>query len=235
MIDRELCTPGFTYFLPWRCPECGQGTLEREADMVKHWPARGVEQGIVEGYIFRWDDYGVFSATLKCSNRACGQGVAVLGDYSCHEVAEPPMAYEHRYTVRGFHPALKIIEIPAEIPTPISEALLRSFGLFWSDHQACAGAIRVAIEGIAEHLGQPRIAAGRFVSLGTRLNHLKASHPDIVEAADAIKDVGNDGAHGDTVEHTKLLACYELLEIELRALFNNDASRRQALIDDIRH
>jgi hypothetical protein len=82
--------------------------------------------------------------------------------------------------------------------------------------------------------GQPGIVAGRFVALGTRLKRLKASHPDIVEAAEAIKDVGNVGAHGDTVEQAKLLACYELLEIELRALFNSDASRRRSLIDDIR-
>jgi hypothetical protein len=202
--------------------------------MVKHWPAKGVVQGIEEGHIFRWDAYGVFSGTLKCSSMACSQGVAILGDYSCYEIADPPMAYEHRYSVRAFHPALKLIDVPIGTPAAISDALLRSFGLFWSDQGACAGVIRVAIEGIVEHLGQPRVAAGKFVALGTRLKNLKSHHPQIVEAARAIKGVGNDGAHGDKVEQEQLLACYELLEIELRGLFNNDATRRRALIDDIR-
>jgi hypothetical protein len=63
---------------------------------------------------------------------------------------------------------------------------------------------------------------------------LKATHPDLVDAAGAIKDVGNSGAHGDKVEQAKLLSSYELLEIELRSLFNNDATRRRMLIDDIK-
>jgi hypothetical protein len=63
---------------------------------------------------------------------------------------------------------------------------------------------------------------------------LKATHPDLVEAAGAIKDVGNSGAHGDKVEQAQLLSSYELLEIELRSLFNNDATRRRMLIDDIK-
>jgi hypothetical protein len=133
-----------------------------------------------------------------------------------------------------FHPPLKLIDIPAETPAAISEALTRSFALFWPDYTACAGAIRVAIEALAEHLVQPRIVKGKFIPLGLRLDRLKATHPDIVEAAGAIKDVGNSGAHGDKVEQAKLLSSYELLEIELRSLFNNDATRRRMLIDDIK-
>jgi hypothetical protein len=100
--------------------------------------------------------------------------------------------------------------------------------------RACAGVIRVAIEALAAYLGQPPIVEGKFVLLGTRLKKLKQTHPEVVEAAEAIKDVGNGGAHGNNVEQAKLLSCYELLEIELRTLFNNDATRRRALIDDLR-
>lgn len=233
MIDRKLCTPGFGYFLPWRCPACGQGTLEHEKNMVRHWPAAGVYFAIEEGHIARSDDYGVFSATLKCSNRACMQGVAVLGDYSSYEL-DAQYAYEYRYSVRAFHPPLKLIDVPAATPEAISAALTRSFSLFWSDYGACAGVIRVAIEEIAEHLGQPRSVAGKFVQLGNRLKKLRPNHPEVVEAAEAIKDVGNGGAHGNKIEQAKLLSCYELLEIELRGLFNDDATRRRALIDDLR-
>jgi hypothetical protein len=156
-----------------------------------------------------------------------------LGDYESYELDEHN-TFEHRYSVRMFHPPLKLIGIPAETPTAISEALTRSFALFWPDYAACAGAIRVAIEELAEHLGQPRMVEGKFVPLGRRLDQLQATHPDIVEAADAIKNVGNEGAHGDKVEQAKLLSSYELLEIELRTLFNNDAIRRRMLIDDIK-
>jgi hypothetical protein len=123
------------------------------------------------------------------------------------------------------------MDIPDKlIPESISGALHRSFSLYWRDPQSCAVAIRTAIEGIAEHLGQPAIYKGKFVSLERRLSNLDAQHSDTVEAGKAIKDIGNDGAHGDEVDREKLLTAYELLEIELRRLYNNDSLRRQELI-----
>ncbi|MBX9830244.1 MAG: hypothetical protein K2Y27_35265 [Xanthobacteraceae bacterium] len=118
------------------------------------------------------------------------QGVAVLGDYSCHDL-DHQYAYEHRYSFRTFHPPLKIISVPEGSPAPISEALERSFALFWSDHAACAGVVRVAIEALAEHLGQPRMVGDKFVPFGVRLNNLKSSHPDVAEAGEANKNIGN--------------------------------------------
>jgi hypothetical protein len=55
-----------------------------------------------------------------------------------------------------------------------------------------------------------------------------------VGAAEAIKDVGNVGAHGDAVDQTKLLVALELLEIELRQLFNDDPARRQELVKELK-
>jgi Domain of unknown function (DUF4145) len=235
MIEREHCKGRFTSFPAWRCPACEQGVLECERSGISRWPAKGVVEGIDEGYLFRSDDYGAFSVTTKCSNQRCRQGVAVLGDYSAYELSEPTMAFDIRYTVRGIYPALLLINLPTATPATISTALKRSFGLFWSDEQACAGAIRVAIEGIVEHLGEPRSAQGKFAPLGARLARLRGSHPDVVEAADAIKTVGNDGAHGDAVDQEKLLSCYELLEIELRTMINDDAPRRQELLKKLRN
>lgn len=233
MIDRKLCTPGFGYFLSWRCPVCEQGTLGREKDTIKHWPAAGVYFAIEEGHILRSDDYGVFSATLKCSNMACMQGVGVLGNYSSFEL-DAQYDYEHRYSIRAFHPPLKIIDVPKATSKPIAEALERSFALFWSDYSACASVLRVAIEALAEHLGQRRKVGDKFMPFGVRLNNLKSSHPDVAEAGEAIKNIGNGGAHGDKVEQDKLLTCYELLEIELRKLFSNEEVRRRELIESLR-
>ncbi len=74
----------------------------------------------------------------------------------------------------------------------------------------------------------------KFVPFGNRLNNLKSSHPDVAEAGETIKNIGNGGAHGDKVEQDKLLACYELLEIELRKLFSNEDVRRRELIDGLK-
>jgi hypothetical protein len=199
--------------------------------------ATGVVRAINAGDMDEYDCSGVFSALLVCSNSACGQGVAVLGDYSSRPVLvayieEPQIVYT--YEVRDIHPAILLIDIPANLTAPIAGALQRSFALYWRDPQACAVTIRTAIEGIAEHLGQPSPQNGKFISLEACLNNLDKKHAHIVEAAKAIKDIGNAGAHGDTVDRDKLLTAYELLEIDLRQIFNDDDLRRQTLITKLR-
>ena len=181
----------------------------------------------------RGEDDGVFATVLKCANYECSQGVSILGDYSSRLI-DSSYATEVDYTVRDFHPALLLINVPVSAPEPIKDALQRSFALYWRDPQSCAGAIRTAIEGIAEKLGQPAQLGGRFISLGNRLKKLKATHPDLVEAAEAIKGIGNAGAHGGAVDRPKLLTAFELLELELRRLFSDDATRRQELIQQLR-
>jgi hypothetical protein len=135
------------------------------------------------------------------------------------------------YTVRDIYPAIHLIDISTNVTKPIAEALKRSFGLYWRDPQACAGAIRTAISGACEHLGQAAKQNGKVVQLGIRLRKLSGTHPNLVQAFDVIRDaVGNAGAHGETVDRDKLLTTYELLEIELRSLFSDDSSRRRNLI-----
>jgi hypothetical protein len=233
VIDRRLIQIDVGNFPSWPCPICKAGSLQRGDKQTNRWPASGVWFAIDEGHLDRWDDHGVFSITLHCSNDVCRQGVAVLGDYSCHLVDDDfrRMEIDSSFKIRDVHPAIHIIDIPESLtPEPIAGALHRSFSLYWRDPQSCAVAIRTAIEGIATHLGQSARHNGKFVSLEKRLRNLDIQHADTVEAAKAIKDIANYGAHGDEVDRDKLLTAYELLEIELRRLFNNDSSRRQTLI-----
>jgi hypothetical protein len=233
MIDRRLAHVNVGDFPSWPCPICRVGSLQRGDKPVSRWPHAGVAHAIDEGFIEHSDDRGVFSTTLHCSNSACHQGVAILGDYSCHLIDNDyrQMAVDTIYRVRDIHPAILLIDFSDKLtPEPIAGALHRSFSLYWRDPQSCAVAIRTAIEGIAGRLGQAAKQNGKFVSLEKRLSNLNAQHTDAVEAAKAIKDIGNDGAHGDEVDRDKLLNAYELLEIELRSLFNDDLIRRQELI-----
>jgi hypothetical protein len=151
--------------------------------------------------MMRGDENGVFSTLLKCSNYTCNQGIAVLGDYSS-DIIDASYNTETSYTIRDVYPPIALINIPAGATEPIKRALQRSFGLYWRDPQSCATTLRTAIEGIADAVGHPARQNGRFVNLGTRLKRMKATHPELVGAAEAIKDVGNVGAQGDAVDQT---------------------------------
>jgi Domain of unknown function (DUF4145) len=237
MINRRLCTTKVPWFHPWPCPACKQGTIQslKEGESpIRHWPNTGVAAGIDEGFIERSDDYGVFSATLRCSNYQCQQGIAVVGDYSTSLSGMGMWETERSYEILDIHPAILLIDIPEATPKPIKTSLSSSFPLYWRDPQACAGKLRTAVEDVLEHLGQPRKVRGKFISLAVRLKNLKALHPELAESADILRDLGNAGAHGDQVDRDQLLDSYELFEIELRELFTDDATRRRALITKLR-
>src|SRR6266576_3533945 len=89
MIARGLCKITFEYdtaaeaTLPqWPCPECEPGHLRYSEGSLRLASAATIGYGIDAGYLERWDNYGVFTATMICQNPACQTGVAVMGDFS---------------------------------------------------------------------------------------------------------------------------------------------------------
>jgi hypothetical protein len=249
MISHDLCKVDFTHnqsedlhFPHWPCPACGHGVLQLAGRSSVHFVlSAGMAAHIELDPLGNFEAHGVFCATMVCVNAACRQGVLVTGNYSTHT---PDGMYvvggrydfpvERKYVINAIHPAVRLITIPQSTPPPILAPLTESFALYWGHPQVCAASLRMAIEGITDHLGQPREVNGKFIALAQRLLNLTPQHPTLAKVATAIKDFGNIGAHGNTVEREKLLAAYELIEIELRALFEDMDSRRDILIDQLK-
>ncbi|HEX3486330.1 MAG TPA: DUF4145 domain-containing protein [Micropepsaceae bacterium] len=243
-VEFECDVSGDQNFPLWPCPACDHGVLQLSGGSIKFASSAEIGFAIDEGHLNPWDDRGVFAATLTCANTACWQGVATLGDFS-NDTPDgiymvPGRGFEcrivRRYVVKAIYPALKLINIPKDISNSIVSPLEQSFGLYWTDPQACATAIRIAIEKTADGLGERRLGRNsRTVSLGIHLNDLKVSHPKLMDAFSIItKTLGNAGAHGKPIERNDLLVAYELLEIELQALSNDMSGRRDALIAQLR-
>lgn len=246
MISPDLCKVDFTQdqsedprFPHWPCPACGHGVLQLSGRSIRFALSAGMSFAIDLDPLANFEAYGAFCAIMVCVNDACRQGVVVIGDYSTHTPegmysSGPGRGYEfpveRKYIINAIHPAFRLITIPQQLPPPILPPLEESFALYWGHPQACAASIRTAIEGITDHLGQPREVNGKYIPLAQRLKNLTPQHPDLAKVATAIKDFGNIGAHGNTVEHAKLLAAYELVEIELGLLFEDTDSRRDILI-----
>jgi hypothetical protein len=249
MISHDLCKVEFTQDLPgaphfphWPCPACGHGVLQLSGSSSVHFAlSAGMAAYIDLDHFGNFEAYGVFCATVVCVNEGCRQGVVVIGNYSTHT---PDGMYvvggrwdfpvERKYVINAIHPAVRLITIPQPTPPPILDPLTQSFALYWGHPQVCAASLRMAIEGITDQLGQPREVNGKYIPLAQRLQNLTPQHPTLAKVATAIKDFGNIGAHGNTVEREKLLAAYELIEIELRALFEDTDSRRNILINQLK-
>jgi hypothetical protein len=245
MISHDLCHVDFTQdqredprFPHWPCPACGHGVVQLSAGSMRSPLSAGMATAIDHDLLANFEAYGVFSAAMVCVNEACRQGLVVIGDYYTLTPEGMDSSYnfpvETKYVINAIHPAFRLINIPRQLPPSILTPLEESFALYWGHPQACAASIRTAVEGIADHLGQPREVNGRFIPLAQRLKNLAPQYPDLAKVATAIKDFGNIGAHGNTIEHKKLLAAYELVEIELRLLFEDTDSRRDILIDQLK-
>lgn len=229
------------HFPRWPCPECSYGRLTINRTEMHFGAAARIAEGIEGGYLERWDDYGVFTAILRCDSEGCRQAVAVLGDY--HALARDvgyvigrgiDGRFGRRFTFTSIHPAPNLIAIAAHTPDSIKSAVAKSFSLFWSDLQACAGAMRIAVEEIADHLRPRRTGGNGFsVSLSNHLEDIKTAQPQHAEHVESFKlivrKLGNPGAHGDAVDRDRVIDAYELLEIEIGKLF--EGSRRTELMD----
>jgi len=190
MISHDLCKVDFTLdesedprFPHWPCPECGHGVLQLAGRSIRFALSAGMSFAIDLDPLANFEAYGAFCATMVCVNEACSQGVVVIGDYSTH--TPEGMYYSGRggydfpvarkYVINAIHPAFRLINIPQASPPPILAPLEESFALYWGHPQACAASIRTAMEGITDHLGQPREVNGKFVSLAQRFQKLNTS------------------------------------------------------------
>ena len=252
MISRSLCDVTFErggmgepVFPRWPCPDCGesrQGRLQLRPNSIHYAAAAGVHAGIEGGYLERWDDYGVFAATMVCDSAGCQAGVVILGDYNVTGSIEIfGRSYEddmgRKFTIKFVHKSPPLITIPQTTPEPIAEAVRRSFPLYWSDARACAGSVRIAIEETTDHLvPRPVRPSGAPVPLRQHLNNMRTSHPQHGNHIDAflviVEKLGNPGAHGESVDRDRLLDAYELLEIELGEIFAG--TLRKELINRLR-
>ena len=247
VIDKSLLPPSIEdytdtgpHFPRWPCPECAHGRLTIKRSEMHFGAAARIEEGIEGGYLEHWDDQGVFSGLMYCDSVGCRQAVAILGDYEAlaHDVGYVighgiDGRFGQRFTFRSIYPAPNLIAISARTPDPIKNAVAKSFPLFWSDLQACAGAMRIAVEEIADHLRPRRTSSNGFpVSLGNHLEDIKTAQPEHAEHVEAFKlivqKLGNPGAHGDAVDRDRVIDAYELLEIEIGKLF--EGTRRAELM-----
>lgn len=248
LIDKSLLehsiedyTDTGPHFPRWPCPECTHGRLTLERSQVHFGAAARIDEGIESGYLEHWDDQGVFAAIMRCDAIACRQAVAVLGDYQAlaHDVGYVighgiDGRFGRRFTFRAIHSAPKLVAMASHTPDPIKHAIAKSFPLFWSDLQACAGAMRIAVEEIADHVRPRRSGSnGSPVSLGIHLEDIKTAQPQHADHVEAfrliVRKLGNPGAHGDAIDRDRVIDAYELLEIEIGKLF--EETRRTELMD----
>lgn len=220
---------------PWPCPHCHTGVLVLVKDSIKHVETVASAERSAEPGWSPDDERSTFSCWLKCSVATCEEEVAVIG----RGVVEAEMDHEgdyewvHYYLPKSAWPMPDVFRIHPSCPSDVSKELRASFRLIWSDRNAAAGRLRVALErlltavGVKERVRTP----GKIItlSLHERIVRLEKKQPTIAGHLMAVKWFGNTGAHYSNVSLDDLLAAYGIMEHALDELVNKRAKQVAAL------
>ena len=213
-----------TYCPPWTCPTCKAGTLRlRQKSLIYCETIESLRWHDQEGWGPEHLEF-TFSAWLDCSNDKCKEKLAVTGtggieqEYTGDD--EGSTDWVSHFYPRWIEPPLRIIETPARCPAVVSNALRDAFALYWSQPEACAGRIRVALEALLTHLGVPESevqGSGKSIplKLHRRIELFTKQNEMIGTQLMALKWLGNTGSHGSEVTRGDIIDGLELLEHSL--------------------
>jgi hypothetical protein len=236
----------------WRCPSCDSGDLHIQAETL-HFAetlasrkARGQEEWnpvMDDGRIYR------FSGLLECSNRLCLEVVAISGrrcdlveiDHSVDPDSREDLvdvSYREDFQVDYVSPSPPLIAVPENSPTALKIELDKAFVASWGDLPAAANHARSAVEKLLDHLGELKITITKQgkrkeLSLGERIQNLKARDPERGEVLRAVKWLGNAGSHADHISRDELYHAFDIIEAVLKDVFSRDYTKVQESVDAI--
>lgn len=239
-MKRELWLTSLsdTYCPPWPCPRCKVGHLRLRQKSHTH-----VET--VESQ--RWhnrEDWGpehiefTFNAWADCSNEHCKEQFSVVGNGGIEQQYtgddDGSTEWVNHYYPKWIEPPLQMIEIPPKCPRSASNPLCDAFSLYWSQPDACASRIRVALEALLTHLAVPEeetSVGGKAsaLSLHRRIELFTKQNDVVGSQLMALKWLGNTGSHGGSVTKTDLIDGLELLEHSLAEVLEKRSEKMAAL------
>ena len=183
-----------------------------------------------------WIDY-IFTAWGQCSHPTCKEEFVISGTGGVEPAYGPEGEYELEKYFRPtlIRPMPDIIEIPQKCPDDVAKELRSAFELFCSHRASCAGRIRVALEGLMDHVGVPKRrkdSQGKYydLSLHRRIETFAKNDPAAGTQLMALKWLGNSGSHKDaSVTRADLLDAFEIMEHALGEIIDQRSARVAAL------
>lgn len=224
---------GADAFPAYPCASCDSGTLRLMPDSLLNWPDAETRRE----WEFLDDESRVyhFKAELKCGAR--GEIHHVLGYGEVDFDVDPDGEYfwdeecgyqlQTRKVMRlipnNFFPAPPILRLrPEHKDEEFAKALRQSFQLFWIDSASCANKIRTAMEYLLDcppFLIKAKKEDGNEIRFNERLDVLKRSNESYFNLFDALRWLGNTGAHELSVKRSDVLKAYGVIDSIFHELF----------------
>jgi hypothetical protein len=242
MINRELWLLPFQEdnIPTWPCPQCNKGVLKPFDNGFRRWEGNEVEptDSDDEDVFFEESQntrlrYNIF---LECDNKFCHEhfvscGYGRIANNYIGEFQEFKLLTDSGGSIcpeiffpEYFSPPLVLFPISKKCPKKVEMEIKSSFKLFFADPPASANYIRKAVDEILTDKKISRFITSkkgkkRKLSLHERIVKFETTQPDVAKKLFAIKWLGNEGSHADTISKNDVLDGYEILESVLDDLY----------------
>lgn len=166
-----------------------------------------------------------FTAISKCTY--CQEGVVISGVAKTlqPEIRElikdhPKINHQLKIYPEFFSPPLQIIEVHRNYPDSIRKLLIKSFQVAFCEPASAAICLRKVIENLLDQQKIPRCdKKDKILPLYNRINRFKNGNNVLGKVLEAIKVIGDDGAHTNQLTEENLLEAYRLLNFVLQQLY----------------
>jgi hypothetical protein len=219
----------------WPCPKCGVQSLSCDEGKFNKQYEEPIDINH-PAFDPDWIKY-IFTMHLKCSNSSCGCRVVCVGtgDVSQEYLDDGSgnSGWFDSFQIKYFEPSLKIFIPPQDTPESVKKVLDSSFSTFFSMPSLSLIALRSALEVLLGEMGVVSDGCnGKFLTLAKRINSLPEKSRKIIEPANAIRWLGNDGAHGGglLVRQSDVLDGYRIFEHILIELYPEKRASVDALV-----
>lgn len=204
------------------CPECKKGILCINDDKsIISEEYKNFNEKITSDYYEEYDiDWlkNSFIGFLCCNN--CSEKIAFLGECSYSEYLnlQTVDCYEQYneeiYEIKYFERVKDFINIDYLQNEELKKVLRQSFLLYFPDKNSCANKIRVFLDMFLTELGVSETSLnGSFRNLSERIDKCKKISSSQKNTLKVLKNVGNEGSHGDgVITKYDLYKTYKVIE-----------------------
>ena len=210
------------------CPVCHDGHLTAQEIQTKASTASKRQFGVT-GDLQDLD--GTFSGLLKCAVASCGAFVTVAGDWMMDfDLDEDGDTIDtEAVRLKYANPALCLLVPPSGTPPRVSAAIEQASSVVWLDPSSAANRLRVAVEELLTANRVPRTgpkklkgpkSVRRPLTAHDRINKFRAKQPDVADALEAVKWIGNSGSHESSLTVEDILNGADILDLALRSLYD---------------
>lgn len=244
MIEKSNFSPNFgeDTHTKWRCPHCGNRlSLDKETlDIAETAESQSYHDHVA--FEPEWIELN-FIARFRCTDKECGEAVAVLGEgklLGSEKIAEDGQLYREYYkgfAARYFTPPLEFFRPPKATPEIVCSEIRESFKLIFADPPSAGTHLRVAVERLLDSLKRPRSQVvtrqkgnyRRRLSLHTRIERLPKRFDTVRSLLEAVKWIGNAGAHGSSdLNFHDVFEGYEIMEEVLNEIYLPERVKEKA-------